>query len=190
MGRFLGLRPLDIIFRADKKAINTKKHYRDFTDSMKSGKIYKLGVMRRIGKKWKKAFFEVAATTKSGLLGAGGSPLVILDVKVFEDSIGTPLIEPTVHNVSTCAIENYELTIVCHDHRGRELSRFGKSHERFFSDKEIPPRGTGAARFPLYLHDTARGVTVKIDSVQTSDGTIWNVGSNKECPTKSVRWKD
>lgn len=186
----VGLRSGDIIFRIDSKQINTPKNYADFLDSMTAGTTYKLGAMRLVGNKWKRAYFDVAVSTREELLGPGGCPLTLLKVGVSANIINTPVLSIHVQNVSDKTIDNYEIQIDCYDHRGEELEAFGKKSESFFSDKPIRPFGTNISAYTLDLHDTARGAKVRITSVQTHDGQIWKIPQNGDCPSKTLFWRE
>lgn len=131
------------------------------------------------------ALQTAAMTSLSKELAANnGVPLKIIESKVTYNSIGSPITNLTVKNLTTKKIDAFEIKVSCYDTYGRLVTSFGdtayygimqniktdyKGHDAGY----IGPGQITTGYWTMYLFENTTRISVQIISVHFTDGTVW-----------------
>lgn len=102
------------------------------------------------------------------------SPLEVTKTSVTEDSIGTPVANVTVKNVSKKTIDAYEVVIKTFNSFGEPSN--GSLRDNAFvgtSDEHLATGIITTNSWKLYSYQTATKIEASIHRVHFTDGTIW-----------------
>jgi hypothetical protein len=115
---------------------------------------------------------------------SNGAPLELLRALITFNSIDNPEARVLVKNVSQKIIDAYTVGIYCYDRFGDRVKHYASDTNRFggLSQTTIKPGQTEGndSYWTLYGHENTAKITVVLEKVHMTDGTVWSPQENQK----------